>query len=44
MPLIIPKLDGSAEQEWIAKLMGKTLTDGDNSATVSLVSCNVRYF
>lgn len=33
MPLVIPKLDGSSEQEWIMKLMGKTLTDGDNSAT-----------
>lgn len=39
MPLVVPgitadNLGDSKTQEWMIKLMGKTLTDGDSSETV----------
>ncbi len=41
MPLIVPgvtanNLGDSKTQEWLNKLMGKTLTDGNHSETVGL--------
>ena len=43
MPLVVPgitanNLGDSKTQEWLSKLMGKTLTDGDSSETVSSVA------
>lgn len=40
MPLVVPgvtanNLGDSKTQEWLSKLMGKTLTDGDSNETVS---------